>query len=149
MYLGFSNGSSEATIFISEATENGTSVFFLTITDPDLDTNLNLGILNGNIRNAFTFTLLSTNTDDTTRTEYNATGELKVVAPLDYESRQNYTLVLFASDTKSYATFNVMVYLIPENTKAPSFDVMPGFGSYQYRATENTAYTTLNGPFVS
>jgi hypothetical protein len=136
-------------ISINETTKNGMNIRNITIIDADIDTDLNLGILNGNIRNAFTFTLLSTNLDNSSRTQYQAIGQLKVVGPLDYESIKNYTLVLFAFDANNLTTIDVTVYLEPENTKAPVFDLMPGFLAYEYRAIENTLHPVLNGPRVS
>jgi len=108
-----------------------------------------LGILNGNLRNAFTFTLLSSNSDDSTRTQYEAIGQLKVVAPLDYELTSVYTLVLFAFDSKNIARISVTVVLIPQNTKAPYFQLMPGFNSYQYTVTEEETRPVLDGRSVS
>jgi hypothetical protein len=147
--LVINNGSLMENISISETTENGTNILNLTIVDLDIDTNLNLGILSGNLRNVFTFSLLSTNLDNSTRTQYEAIGQLKVVAPLDFESTPNYTLVLFAFDTKNLAKITVIVYLISQNTKAPYFNLMPGFTSYEYRVIERTPYSILNGPPVS
>jgi hypothetical protein len=133
----------------SETTETGTNILNLTITDADIDTKLNLGILSGNIRNVFTFTLLSTNSENSTRTQFEAIGQLKVVGPLDFELTSNYTLILFAFDTKNLKTITVIVHLIPQNTKAPYFDFMPGFTSYEYTAIEDMPYLSFNGPIVS
>lgn len=92
---------------------------------------------------------MSDNLADSTRTQYVATGQLSVVGPLSYESTPNYTLVLFAFDTQNLAQITVTVKLIPQNTKAPYFNIQPGFTSYQYQVTEGTAITSLNGPVVS
>lgn len=105
--------------------------------------------MSGNIRNVFTFTLSSTNLNDSSRTQYIAIGQLNVVRPLDYESIQSYTLVLFAFDARNLNTTTVTVHLQPENTKAPVFDLMPGFLAYEYVAIENTSQSILNGPIVS
>jgi hypothetical protein len=124
-------------VFIDETTVNGTNILYLNITDSDVDTNLNLGILSGNDRNAFTFTLYSENLDNASRTSYEAVGQLKVVAPLDYESKEFYTLVLFAFDGKNMAKINVTVNLTAKNTKAPKFNLRPGSTSYNYAVTED------------
>jgi hypothetical protein len=89
--------------------------------------------------------LLSSNSDDSTRTQYEAIGQLKVVAPLDYESTSVYTLILFAFDSKNIANISVTVVLIPQNTKAPYFQ----FTSYQYTVTEEETRPVLDGPNVS
>lgn len=149
IYLVINNGSTIENIPVNETTTNGTVILDVAITDEDTDTKINLGILSGNIRNAFTFTLLSTNLDNLTRTRFEAIGQLKVVAPLDYQLTPNYTLVLFAFDTKNSAEITVIIELRPENTKAPYFDVMPGFTSYEYQVMENTPYSILDGPAVS
>jgi hypothetical protein len=41
------------------------------------------------------------------------------------------------------------VNLLPQNTLAPYFNLMPGFTAYQYQVTEGTAISPLNGPIVS
>ncbi len=146
-YLVFFNTS--VTISINETTANGSGILNLTITDTDFDTILNLGILSGNIKNVFEFILLSDNLADTTRTEYQVIGQLYVVGPLSYEFISSYSLVLFAFDTQNLARINVTVNLIPQNTKAPYFTLMPGFTAYEYQVTEGTTISALNGPVVS
>jgi len=141
--------SSLITIFINETTANGTGILNLTITDTDFDTILDFGILSGNIKNVFLFSLLSDNLADTSRKQYQAIGQLYVVGPLSYEGISNYTLVLFAFDTQNLAQITVNINLIPQNTKAPYFNLMPGFTSYQYQVLEATAISPLNGPVVS
>jgi len=136
-------------ISINERTTNGTGILNLTITDMDFDTILNFGILSGNTKNVFEFNLLSDNLADSSRTQYQAIGQLYVVGPLSYETTPNYTLVLFAFDTQNLATITVIINLIPQNTKAPYFNLMPGFTSYQYQVTERTAVSVLNGSIVS
>jgi hypothetical protein len=148
-YLVFVTNSSIITISINETTANGTGILNLTITDTDFDTILDFGILSGNTKNVFSFNFLSDNLADASRTQYQAVGQLYVVGPLSYEITQNYTLVLFAFDTQNLATITVIVNLIPQNTQAPYFQLMPGFTSYQYVVTENTAVSVLNGPTVS
>jgi hypothetical protein len=132
-----------------ETTVNGTGILNLTVTDTDFDTILDFGILSGNTKNVFAFNLLTDNLADASRTQYRATGQLTVVGPLSYEITPNYTLVLFAFDTQNLASITVTVNLIPENTRAPIFDLMPGFTSYQYVVNENTAISALTGPPVS
>ena len=146
--LVFVNASA-ITIFINETTPKGTGILTLIVTDTDFDTILDFGILSGNTKNVFTFNLLSDNLADSTRTQYRATGLLSVVGPLSYEAQSNYTLVLFAFDTQNLATITVTVNLLPQNTKAPYFMLMPGFNSYQYVVNEATAVPVLNGPVVS
>jgi hypothetical protein len=148
VYLVFANSSS-ITISINETTANGTGILNLTITDTDFDTILDFGILSGNLKNVFEFNFLSDNTADSSRTQYQAIGQLYVVGPLSYEATPNYTLVLFAFDTQNLATLTVTINLIPQNTKAPYFMLMPGFNSYAYQVTEGTAMFPLNGPVVS
>ncbi|CAF4714740.1 unnamed protein product, partial [Rotaria magnacalcarata] len=80
---------------------------------------------------------------NSTRTQYEAIGQLKLVAPLDFELIQDYRLILFAFDTKNIATINVTVNLYPQNTKAPYFDLMPGYTSYQYEVVDETSYPKL------
>ncbi|CAF3869414.1 unnamed protein product [Adineta steineri] len=140
--------SSSITIQINETTANGTGILNLTITDTDFDTIIDFGILSGNLRNVFEFNLLSNNLADSTRTQYQAIGQLSVVGPLSYERTPNYTLVLSAFDTLNLATVTVTVLLIPQNTKAPYFNLMPGFASYQYSVTEGTAVAILDGPVI-
>ncbi|CAF3111050.1 unnamed protein product [Rotaria sp. Silwood2] len=140
----FNNGSTLINVSINETTVIGTDILNLTIVDLDIDTNLNLGILNGNFRNTFIFSLLLDNSDNLTRTQYEAIGQLKVIAPLDYELMSDYRLILFAFDTKNIATINVTVQLKPQNTKAPCFDLMPGLTSYEYEVFEKTPYSILD-----
>ncbi|CAM4780128.1 unnamed protein product [Rotaria magnacalcarata] len=144
----FNNGSTAINVFIDETTVIGTNILNLTITDLDIDTNLNLGIFNGNIRNTFIFTLFADNSANSTRTQYEAIGQLKLVAPLDFELIQDYRLILFAFDTKNIAAINVTVNLYPQNTKAPYFDLMPGYTSYQYEVVDETSYPKLDGHFI-
>ena len=134
---------------INETTANGTGILNLTITDTDFDTILDFGILSGNINNVFSFNLLSDNLADSTRTQYQAIGQLYVVGPLSYESRSNYTLVLFAFDTQNLANITVTVNLLPQNTKAPYFILNPGVTAYQYSVPEGTAVSSLGQPVVS
>ena len=141
--------SSSITISINETTANGTGILNLTITDRDFDTILAFGILSGNIKNAFSFNLLSDNLADSSRTQYTAIGQLYVVGPLSYERTPNYTLVLFAFDTQNSAQITVTINLLPQNTKAPIFDILPGFTAYEYQVTEATAISSLNGSVVS
>jgi hypothetical protein len=110
---------------------------------------LNFGILNGNIGNTFTFNFLSDNSADSSRHEYQAIGQLQVFRLLDYEANPNYTLVLFVFDTQHFATITVIINLVPENTKAPYFNLNPGFTNYQYIVYEGTAISELNGFDVS
>ncbi|CAF2958903.1 unnamed protein product [Rotaria sp. Silwood2] len=137
--------SSSITISINETTTNGTGILNLTVTDTDFDTILDFGILSGNTKNVFSFNLLSDNIADSSRTQYVATGQLYVVGPLSYEAIPNYTLVLFAFDTQNLATITVTINLLPQNTKAPYFNLMPGFTSYEYEVNEGTAISKLNG----
>lgn len=141
--------SSTITISINETTANGTGILNLTVTDTDFDTVLDFGILSGNFKNVFAFNLLSDNLADPTRTQYQATGQLSVVGPLNYEGTPNYTLVLFAFDTQNLARITVNINLLPQNTKAPIFNLMPGFTAYEYQVPEGTAVPALNGPIVS
>jgi hypothetical protein len=138
-FLGFINPTSVFNIL--ETTVNGTDILYFNITDLDSDTYLNLGILSGNTQNAFTFTLLS---NKSSPTGYEATGKLSVVGPLDYQLRSVYTLVLFAFDAKNMAQIDVTVNIIPQNTNAPRFELMPGFTSYSYQVYEG-ADSVLNG----
>ncbi|CAF5187597.1 unnamed protein product, partial [Rotaria magnacalcarata] len=85
------------------------------------------------------------NSDDPYRTEYQAICQLSVVATLDYEYMNLYTLVLFASDSTNLATINISVNLLPNNSKAPVFNLQPGTLSYQYVVNENEAVSILNG----
>lgn len=140
--------STAITLRINETTANGTGILNLTVTDTDFDTILDFGILSGNVRNAFAFRLLSDNLADASRTQYQATGQLYVVGPLSYETTPNYTLVLSAFDTQNLATVTVTILLIPQNTRAPYFNLMPGFTSYQYEVNEGTAVAALSGPVV-
>ncbi|CAF3673561.1 unnamed protein product [Rotaria sordida] len=144
----FNNGLTLINILINETTVIGTNILNLTIIDLDIATNLNLGILNGNFRNTFIFTLLTDNSNNLTRTQYEAIGQLKVISPLDYELISDYRLILFAFDTKNIATINVIVKLQPQNTKAPYFDLIPGVTSYQYQVFEETSYSILDEPFI-
>lgn len=114
-----------------------------------MNTKLDLGILRGNIRNAFIFTLLSDNSADVKRTQYEAMGQLKVIRPLDYEIVSNYTLVLYAFDTRNLETIEVIVKLRSENTRAPVFIIPPAFHFYPYQIDENSSPLTLRGPSVS
>lgn len=134
---------------INETTANGTGILNLTVTDTDFDTVLDFGILNGNNKNVFAFNLLSDNLADSTRTQYQATGQLSVIGPLSYENTSNYSLVLFAFDTLNRAQITVNINLIPQNTKAPIFNLNPGFVAYEYRVTEGTAVSSLGQPVVS
>lgn len=145
------NGSVEIntfTISINETTSIGTSILNITIVDLDIETNLNLGILNGNFQNAFTFILISDNSDNAARTYYEAIGELKLITSLDCGLKQNYTLTLSAFDTKNVATLNVIVDLQPQNTKAPSF-VLQSNCSFDYEVFEETEVPILDGCCVS
>ena len=146
--LVFINASS-ITVSINETTANGTGILNLTVIDIDFNTILDFGILSGNLKNVFTFTLLSDNLADASRTQYQATGQLTVVGPLSYESTPNYTLVLFAFDTQNLAQITVTVNLLPQNTKAPIFNLMPGFSAFEYQVNEGTAYASLAQPIVS
>ena len=137
------------TISINETTTNGTGILNLTVTDTDFDTILSFGILSGNTKNVFSFNLLSDNSANSSRTQYEAIGQLYVVGPLSFETTPNYTLVLFAFDTQNSAQITVMINLLPENTKAPYFNLMPGFTAYEYRIDEGTSASILNGPVVS
>lgn len=148
LFLVFVN-SSTINLSINETTPTGTGILNLTVTDTDFDTVLDFGILSGNTKNAFAFNLLSDNLADLTRTQYQATGQLTIVGLLSYEDIQNYTLVVFAFDTLNRATITVNINLIPQNTKAPFFNLMPGFVAYEYQVTEGTAIPVLNGPAVS
>ncbi|CAF3379935.1 unnamed protein product [Rotaria socialis] len=144
----FNNGSTAINVFINETTAIGTNILNLTITDLDINTNLNLGILNGNIRNTFIFTLFADNSANSMRTQYEAIGQLKLIAPLDFELLPDYRLILFAFDTKNIATINVTVNLFPQNAKAPYFDLMPGYTSYQYEVVDETSYPKLDGQII-
>lgn len=144
----FTNSSS-ITIAINETTAIGTGILNLTITDTDFDTILDFGVLNGNTKNAFQFNLLSDNLGDSSRTQYVATGQLSVVGYLDYNTKSNYTLVLFAFDTQNLATITVNVILIQQNTHAPVFKLDGGISGYTYSVTEATAVGTLDGLMVS
>ena len=141
--------SSSITISINETAANGTGILNLTITDRDFDTILAFGILSGNTKNVFSFNLLSDNLADSSRTQYQAIGQLYVVGPLSYERTPTCTLVLFAFDTQNSAQITVTVNLLPQNTQAPIFDILPGFTAYEYQVTEATAISSLNGPVVS
>lgn len=145
--LEFENPSSS--ISIPETISKETTILNITIIDADINTKLSVGILNGNIRNAFTFTIFSDNSADVKRTQYEAMGQLKVVAPLDYEFMQNYTLVLYAFDTSNLEKFEVIVQLQAENTKAPVFIIPPAFHFYPYEIGETSSALTLRGPTVS
>lgn len=147
IYLVINNGNLTDSFTINETTEIEVNIRNFTIVDADPDTKLNLGILSGNIRNAFTFSLLSINSSNST--EYQAIGQLKVVAPLDFESTPNYILILFAFDTKNLATITVTIHLNSQNTKAPYFDLRPDVNLYEYEVIENTTYSALNGPNVN
>lgn len=129
---------------IDETTKIGTNILELKIIDPDIDTKLNLGILNGNIRNIFTFTLLSTNADNLTRTQFEAIGQLKLIGTLDCQLISNYTLILFASDTKNLETTTVNIHIKPQNTKAPYFKLISENTPYEYQVIENLSYLELN-----
>ncbi|CAF4001034.1 unnamed protein product, partial [Rotaria sp. Silwood1] len=48
--------------------------------------------------------------------------------------------------TQNLATITVTINLLPHNTKAPYFNLMPGFTSYEYRVDEGTPVPILNGP---
>ncbi|CAF2072701.1 unnamed protein product [Rotaria magnacalcarata] len=132
-------------ISIIETTTNGTGILNLTVYDLDVATVLNIGILSGNAKNAFLFEMILDNSDDPYRTEYQAICQLSVVATLDYEYMNLYTLVLFASDSINLATINISVNLLPNNSKAPVFNLQPGTLSYQYVVNENEAVSILNG----
>ncbi|CAF0872431.1 unnamed protein product [Adineta steineri] len=144
----FNTTNSMVNITINETTSSGTTIGNFSIIDKDIDTKLTLGILSGNSRNAFNFILLSNNSDNPNRTQYEATGSLEVIAPLDYISQSIYTLTLFAFDTKNTVTLIVNITLIPQNTKAPCFKLMPGFTSFEYQVNEETAYTVLDGSII-
>lgn len=137
------------TVSINETTPIGTNILNLTIVDLDIETNLNLGILSGNIRNVFMFTILSDNAHNSTRTRYEAVGQLTVIGILDYDLVPDYKLVLFAFDAKNMATINLTIILLPQNTKAPYFDLRPGITSYQYEVCEATEYPKLGESPVS
>ena len=107
---------------------------------------MDFGILSGNYKNAFSFNLLSDNLADSTRTQYEAVGQLYVVGHLNYEVNTSYTLVLSAFDTQNLATVTVTINLIPQNTKAPVFILQPGFSAYQFEVNEATATSALTGP---
>ena len=140
----FVNASSAPIIVeIDETTANGTGILNLTVTDTDFDTILDFGILNGNTKNVFAFNLLSDNLGDTSRTQYQATGQLYVVGHLDYETQSNYSLTLFAFDTQNLRSISVIVVLRPQNTKAPYFTLQPGFTAYEFNVTEGTAVSAL------
>ncbi|CAF3632426.1 unnamed protein product [Rotaria socialis] len=140
--------SSSITLTINETVANGTGVLNLTITDTDFDTILDFGILSGNIKNVFSFNLLSDNLADTARTQYSGTGQLSVVGPLSYTTTPNYTLVLFAFDTQNLATITVTVILLQQNIRPPVFLLKPGFSAYEYQVPESTAVSILNGPTI-
>ncbi|CAF4282567.1 unnamed protein product, partial [Adineta steineri] len=144
----FNTTNSMVNIIINETTSSGTTIGNFSIVDKDIDTKLTLGILSGNIRNAFKFILLSNNSDNPNRTQYEATGSLEVIAPLDYTSQSIYTLTLFAFDTKNTVTLIVTIILTAQNTKAPCFKLMPGFTSFEYQVNEETAYTVLDGSII-
>lgn len=136
-------------MFINETTAVGTGVINLTVTDTDFDTVLDFGIMSGNTKSVFSFDLVSNNLGDTARTQYRAVGQLTVIGPLSYEVTQNYSLVLFAFDTQNLAQIIVNVILIPQNTKAPVFQINPGESGYRYEVTEGAAITRLDGLPVS
>ncbi|CAF4544432.1 unnamed protein product [Rotaria socialis] len=132
-------------ISIIETTANGTGILNLTVYDLDVTTVLNIGILSGNTKNAFLFEMILDNSDDPYRTEYQAICQLSVVSALDYENINLYTLVLFAFDSNNLATININVNLLPNNSKAPVFNLQPGTLSYQYVVKENQVVPVLNG----
>ncbi|CAF1219347.1 unnamed protein product [Didymodactylos carnosus] len=68
----------------------------------------------------YEFFKLINNLADSSRTQYQAIGQLYVVGPLSYEARQSYTLVLFAFDTLNLATITVIINLLLQNIRAPS-----------------------------
>ena len=148
MYLVFIDAS-PLIIVINETTSRGTRIRNLTITDPDLDTRLNFGILSGNFQNAFTFTLLSNNADDPKRTKFEAVGQLVVVGPLSYEARQTYRLVLFVSDSQNTQVLSVTVQLLPENTEAPEFQRTGDSMIYHFEVDELSDAPVLKGHCVS
>ena len=149
LHLGFANQSLMRTISINETITRQTVILNLAIIDADVNSTVNLGILSGNIRNAFIFTLVSDNSNDPTRTQYEAIGQLNVVGLLDYELIQNYTLVLFAFDAKNLEKFEVIVNLQSENTKAPVFDLPPRCLRYRYQINESNSELVLRGPTVN
>lgn len=109
---------------------------------------MTLGILSGNDRNTFAFILQSNNKNDSTRKRYEAVGELVVVGSLDYRLKPNYNLVLFAFDGSNFISIDVSVNLAKSNTRAPQFNLMPGFSYYEYQRYENSSELTYNGPKV-
>lgn len=94
----------------------------ITIIDEDLETVFNLGILNGNFRNAFSFTLLEENSScSQENVQCQTVGQLKVVSTLSCEVTPTYRLVLFVSDSQNVERLEVIVTLRCHNTKAPEF----------------------------
>ena len=113
-----------------------------------MNTILTLGILSGNVKNAFSYTIISDNSNNLSRTQYQALTQLSVVAPLDYQTRNVYTLVLFAFDTNNLVTLNITVNLLSANSNAPVFILRPGLLAYQYVVPENTITPILLGDSV-
>lgn len=68
---------------------------------------------------------------------------------MDYDTKSNYTLVLFATDAENLVDLTVFINLLPQNTKAPYFNLNPGFIGYIFNVTESTAISVLDGPTVS
>jgi hypothetical protein len=148
MHLVFIDGS-PLTIMINETTSRGTIIHCLKVIDPDIDTRMNFGILSGNFQNAFAFTLLSNNADDSKRTRFEAEGQLMVVGPLSYEARQTYRLVLFVSDSQNLRFINVTVQLLQQNTKAPEFQRTGDSMIYHFEVDEHSDAPVLKGHCVS
>lgn len=143
-----STASTSISVTVPETTANGTSILNITLFDADISSILNIGILSGNVKNAFTFTRISDNSNNASRTQYQAIAQLSVASPLDYQFRNVYTLVLFACDTNNLALINVTVNILPGNAKAPVFDFQPGSTIYQYFVTEGASEPILRGDNV-
>ena len=143
--LVFQNIETKNVVSIKATTSRNMSILTLNITDDNVDTRLNVGILSGNINNAFKFSLASDNSNDEKSTHYEATADLIVVGQLDYKSIPQYSLKLFAFDSSNMVEIDVQITILPENTNAPYFKLMPGFDSYEYNVTELKPYSLLSG----
>ena len=143
--LVFQNIEAKNVVSIKATTSRNMSILTLNITDDNVNTRLNVGILSGNINNAFKFSLASDNSNDEKSTRYEATADLIVVGQLDYKSIPQYSLKLFAFDSSNMVEIDVQITILPENTNAPYFKLMPGFDSYEYNVTELKPYSLLSG----
>lgn len=93
---------------ILESADVGKDVIIVLANDKDTAALITYNITEGNIDNAFSIE--------------RTTGRIKVASPLDYETHENYTLVVWASDGVYSDQAEVQIFITDVNDELPRFE---------------------------